>query len=296
VLRGSLFFGALGGAILQSSCEPRRPEKIEVTPAKLEFKAAGEKKAVTATVLDQNGKPLEASVKFTSSQPTVAEVDANGNVTAVKTGNAEIAAESGKNKGTATVDVRVPTKLFVRAGSLRLMSGDGPISPEAPVPTAPVIHGPGESLPFEAFVLDRLNRPITGAPMLYTFLDPLVAEVSRDGKSLVGKAFGTTVLSVVSGPVSQRLRVTVEAPGAHTIVLEQEKLTIRVGEKHQLKPELRSKSGRIEPDASFTYRSRDTRTVLVDPAGIVMGMSPGVTLVAVESGEERGVITITVRP
>ena len=78
----------------------------------------GEAASLSATVLDQEGRPLAGEpVTWTSRDPTTATVDSAGTVTGVLSGEAWIVAESGRAADSLRADVRFdpgPGQAFVR--------------------------------------------------------------------------------------------------------------------------------------------------------------------------------------
>ncbi|MCY3676349.1 MAG: Ig-like domain-containing protein [Gemmatimonadetes bacterium] len=81
---------------------------VTVTPATATLTAFEETVRFTAEVRDQNGQVMTgATVAWTSSDPSVAAVDASGQATAVANGSATITATAGSASGTAAVTVRL---------------------------------------------------------------------------------------------------------------------------------------------------------------------------------------------
>jgi acetyl esterase/lipase len=84
---------------------PPTPDSVAVAPAAPRL-LVGETAALTATVLDPQGRPIADAVpSWTSSDPSVATVDDAGVVTALAIGSATITAESDGHRGTAEVSV-----------------------------------------------------------------------------------------------------------------------------------------------------------------------------------------------
>ena len=108
-LLGRMFVPVLGvlvGTVLLLSCgdggteppapEPPRATTVTVTPATAELAALGATVQLSARVLDQNGQAMAgAAVAWSSSDASVASVDASGLVAAVDNGTATVTATSG---------------------------------------------------------------------------------------------------------------------------------------------------------------------------------------------------------
>ena len=87
--------------------DPPRPTTVTVTPATTQLTALGDTVRLTAEVRDQNGQVMAgAAVTWSSSDPMVATVDAQGLVTAAGNGTATITATAGSASGSAAVTVR----------------------------------------------------------------------------------------------------------------------------------------------------------------------------------------------
>src|SRR5690554_986800 len=85
--------------------EPARPASVEVTPASVEV-AVGETRARSARGLDAQSRPIAgAIVRWFSANPDIATVDEAGVVTAVRPGQAQVAAIVNGVAGFASVTV-----------------------------------------------------------------------------------------------------------------------------------------------------------------------------------------------
>ncbi|TVP49551.1 MAG: hypothetical protein EA350_01845 [Gemmatimonadales bacterium] len=83
-------------------------DAIELTPAELTLVTAGATAQLTAVVMDAGGTEIEGAVAtWTSSDPAVATVDSEGEVTAIANGTAVITAQSGEATATSTVTVDI---------------------------------------------------------------------------------------------------------------------------------------------------------------------------------------------
>ena len=91
--------------------DPSRPTTVVVSPATVELTASGETVQLTAEVRDQNGGLMVgAAVRWSTSDPSVASVNASGLVTGVGEGVATITARAGSGEGTAEVRVAGPER------------------------------------------------------------------------------------------------------------------------------------------------------------------------------------------
>ena len=85
------------------------PSRIEIAPMTATFSSVGETVQLTARVRDPNGHPVaDAAVNWSSDDPDVATVSAQGLVTAVSNGTAQITAQSGTTSARIEVVVEIP--------------------------------------------------------------------------------------------------------------------------------------------------------------------------------------------
>ncbi len=102
------------------------PAAVAVSPATLTFHALGDTARLTASVTDQNGQVMaDATVSWASSAPAVATVDANGLVTAVGDGTAQVTATAGTASGTAAVTVDAARSTAAREALAALYEATG---------------------------------------------------------------------------------------------------------------------------------------------------------------------------
>ena len=98
--------GDSGGPTAPPTIDPPRATTVTVSPAAAELPAVGATVQLSAEVRDQNGQAMAgATVTWSSSDASVATVDASGLVTAAGNGTATVTATAGSVSGTATVTV-----------------------------------------------------------------------------------------------------------------------------------------------------------------------------------------------
>ena len=162
--------GVLAGLVLLLSCgdggteppvaEPPRATTVTVTPATAELAALGATVQLSARVLDQNGQAMAgAAVAWSSSDASVASVDASGLVAAVGNGTGTITATSGGASGNASVTVaQAAVKLEVAPDSIDALL-------------------PGDTLRLSAEATDANGHAIADAAFDWSSSDTLVATV-----------------------------------------------------------------------------------------------------------------------
>ena len=128
--------------------DPPYPATVAVTPDMAALTELGSTVQLTAIVWDEKGNPMAGvNVDWTSSDNSVATVDATGLVTATGNGHTEIAAQAGAARGYATVLVeQVPA-------SLEKSEGDGQRALERSVlpvrPTVRLLDANGHPIPID---------------------------------------------------------------------------------------------------------------------------------------------------
>ncbi|MDE0394341.1 MAG: Ig-like domain-containing protein [Gammaproteobacteria bacterium] len=99
------------GPAAPPTSEPARPTTVTVSPATVELTALGATVQLTAEVRDQDARLMTgATVMWSTSDPSVASVNASGLVTSVGEGMATIRARAGSGEGTAEIRVAGPER------------------------------------------------------------------------------------------------------------------------------------------------------------------------------------------
>ncbi|MYH19104.1 MAG: hypothetical protein F4132_08345 [Gemmatimonadetes bacterium] len=159
---------------------------IEISPSAITISQVGGTGRFTAVVYDANNRPiLVAAVVWSSSNPEIATVDANGRLTAVSRGSALITASSGGVSTSRPVFVEVP-----RVPSRVVLNVT-----EATLATV------GQSLQLDAQVYDSAGAAIPGAAVAWTSSRPEIATVDASGL-VIAVANGTTRITASSRGVS----------------------------------------------------------------------------------------------
>ena len=203
---------ALAGiALLVLSCgdgtvEPPLPPPapvattVAVNPASATLTSFGETTRLTAEVRDQNGNTMAgATVNWTSSDASVASVDASGLVTAAANGSATITAMSGSASGTAAVTVAQA------------------VSAVAVSPTADTLVALGDTLRLVAEAMDAYGHNVAGAEFSWSSSDRLVARVDDSGL-VTGNGEGLATIIATAGDAHATAEITVENPDRAALV------------------------------------------------------------------------------
>ena len=179
---------------------PPVPTTLTVSPSSAELAAVGGTVQLTATVKDQNGKPMpNAAVMWSSGATGVATVDARGLVTAAGNGRASITAKAETAEGTAAVTVAQKADSVI-------------VSPTADTIT------PSDTLRLTARAFDANGHPIEHGSFTWTSGDAATAVVDGSGLVTGQAAEGTATITAKSGAAEGTARITVVNPDRAVLV------------------------------------------------------------------------------
>jgi len=159
----------------------------------------GNELQINAVMVDGKGKQRsDMIVEWTSDNPTIATVDANGLVSLKKAGSVTISAVTGGKTATASLTVTTPplAKIEISPIALSLLIG--------------------EDKKLDAVVLDAANHERKEPGMIWNTSSPSIASVSDNGV-VTGHAAGSVLVTVsVSGVTSNPVSVTVQGQKARS--------------------------------------------------------------------------------
>ena len=181
----------------------RTAASVVVTPATANLGALGATQALAAVAKDANNNPLTGpAFTWTSSNPSVATVDASGTVTAVGNGTARITAATGGRNGSVTVTV---AQMTANVGV---------------TPATAQLSAAGATSQLAAQAMDANGRPITGKTFTWTSDATGVATVSATGL-VTGVANGAAhVMASADGKSgSSTITVVIAPKGAPPVEL-----------------------------------------------------------------------------
>jgi len=176
----------------QPPADPPSAATVEVVPGRVVFGALGDTETLAATVRSRDGAVLpDASVTWSSSDPTVASVEA-GTVTALSNGEASVTATSGAASGSAAVRVE---QVAARLNA---------------VPQDVSFAAVGDTARLSATVYDANGREVAGATVEWSSSDSGVATVS-DGGLVTAASNGTAEIVAASGTATDTVAVSVDS-------------------------------------------------------------------------------------
>ncbi len=279
---------ALAGIVLVLSCgdgavEPAPPPPapvattVTVSPGSAALSALGETNRFTAEVRDQNGQVMAgAAVVWTTSDASVAAVDAFGLVTAAANGSATITATAGSVSGTAAVTVAQV------------------VSAVAVSPTVDTLVAFGDTVRLAAEATDANGHGVAGSEFAWSSSDTLVARV--DAAGLVESAGeGEVMVTATASNVTGRAELSVVPPLPTAVAVNPDTVAFTaLGQTAQLEAEVREQAGRVMAEALISWSSGDTLVAVVDSAGMVTAVGEGTTTVTAAAGDVSDTVVLTV--
>jgi len=242
------------------------PAAVTLAPDALAFTALGDTTTLAATVLDANGHVIErASVEWASDDRTIADVTANGLVTAAGNGSAEITATSGEAAGTVAVTVeQVPAAVTLAPGSLAFTAL-------------------GDTATLAATVLDANGHAIEGATVVWSNGDPGVATVNASGL-VTAAGNGRATITATSGQVVGTVAVTVEQVAAAVTLAPGSLAFAALGDTATLAATVLDANGHVIDGAGVTWSSNDATIATVNSSGLVTAAGNGRATITAASG------------
>ena len=262
---------------------------ITISPPSATLTTVGETVQLTAEVED-TGKTVipGAAVMWSSSDPEVATVDANGLVTALSIGTTRIMATSAGVSKSSTVYVEIPKP----AARIDLNISQATLT------------SVGQSLKLDALVYDIDGVAIPDAPVAWSSSHPEVAAVDTTGLvSAVDN--GTTLVTATSGGITTfaTIHVVIEGtvppppppPVAARIEISPPSATLtEMGETLQLTATVYDTNDEIIAGAPVVWSSSDPAVATVDADGLATAVSNGNTQITATSDGVSTFATIDV--
>ena len=264
------------------------PASVEVEPAEAEL-WPGERLQLAAVVRDAGGSEISVPVEWSSSDPSVATVSAQGEVLAQEEGSATIEARAGEQAAQAAISVVLtppvvetvgPANVGARSGRLR-----GRVNPAGFATQVWFEWGTDASLDdFEttqtqdlpASPADTLVRQeLTGLQPRTTYYYRVVAE-NEIGESR-GQIRSMTTLRAVAAEVE----------------VEPSELEIFIGETAQLTAVVRDAGGEVV-DLEVEWSSSDGEVASVSADGEVEGLAEGTAVIQARAGDAVGEAVVAV--
>ena len=232
---------------------------------------------LTAVVRDANDKVVtDRVVTWTSGNPAVATVDANGVVTAVAPGVAVVTAVSEGKSATSSITV------------VRMPVGSVAVNPA----TASIMTG--QMLALTATVRDTSGTVVTDRTVTWASSNTAIATVSGSGV-VTAVSPGTATITATSEGKSGSAFVAVTAVPVATVILQPTSVTITPNQTVTLVATTMAGDGSVLTGRLVTFASGDPNVASVSASGVVTGVAPGSTSVVATSEGKSDTSTVTVK-
>ncbi len=183
----------------------------------------------------------DKNVSWSSSDSTVASVDNNGTVTAVKPGSAVITAKVGNHQAACTVTVDAPLKEIVPAND-----------------TIDMVKKQTANISYTFVPADTTDSK----DVTFTSSDATVASVDTNGKVTANKAGQATITITGANGINATVTVNVSEIPVNEVVLSAKDEIVEVGAKKTITATLKPDNN-TDDDQNVTWTSSDSTVVKV---------------------------------
>ena len=263
------------------SCgSPSRPMQIAIVPVNPALiKGAHMRLRATGIYQGEITRDLSEVVTWAADQPFVARIDANGEVTGVGEGVAQVSASYEGVKGNTAVTVHPPALLTIT------------VSPN------PSSLPAGESEPFtaKATFSDGSSADLTPSAT-WTSSESTIASISSSGTA-TARAIGTTTITATSGSVSGSASLTVIPAVMVAMSIMPSSLSIPLGTSSQLQAVATMSDGTQQSiTGPVAWQASPPAVATITVQGTVTGVGKGVAQVSASYQTFAAGITVTVGP
>lgn len=270
-----LFNPVMVVAVLTLASACKKVERIEVTPKSVALNTAGQKEPLQVLAMTADGKPVDGvKFDFSSADKNVATVDAQGAVTAVKSGATTVEVKANDKSTKVAVEVVIPGKIVTKGGPIALT-------------------GIGTTATIDAQVQDDAGRPMKGADVAFSSADPKVATVS--GNTVTAAGVGTTTVTATAGALKQAVEVTVKQAEVASLAIEGAPADLKVGQSATLTVTAKAADGKAIAGMTPMFTSSNPKLATVDATGKVTAVKVGVVTITAKSGDKSADAKITIK-
>ena len=249
---------------------------IRLSPERLTLGVLGRTATFRATVLDAGRQAMpDAQVIWTSSDESVATVNAEGVVTAVGNGTATITATLGGVTATGLAHV------MQRAVSIEI------------APSTVRLTAVDQTVQLVAMARDQHDALIMNPPVEWFSSNGSVASVSEEGVVTAHRTGHATITATLYSLMATS-EIEVALPAHRVTVVPMSVRFEAIGETRELSAEVFDVNGDLLMDAPLSWSSEDPSIATVDPAGTLTSVSAGSTQIVAQSGNVSGFVQVSV--
>ena len=262
-------------AIADVTITPQAVASVRITPTDRQLDV-GQSALLVAEPLAANGSLLTGrSIKWTSSNVSVASVSSVGLVTAIGAGGATITATSEGRSAAASITV-----------------SSVPVASVAVSPTAATISV-GQTTQLGATTRDASSRTLSGRLVGWTSASAAVATVSSSGL-VTAVAPGTATITASSEGKSGSATITVQPKPVGAVIVSPNQAGVTVGQSIQLSTQVTDGSGNVLTGRPISFSSSDPALATVSNSGLVSGVAAGTVTITATSEGKSGTATVLV--
>ena len=251
-------------------------ETLVISPAADTLTALGDTVRFAAVLRDKNDNPIaDATVAWSSTEPSIVSVDADGLATAVANGDAAIVATSGTVSDTA----------FVLVGQA--------VESVVVTPAADTLVALGDTVRLVAEITDSSGAVVEGRSVAWASTDPSVVTVDSEGlASAVSN--GTALVVGAVGAVSDTAVLLVQQQVVSVEVSPALDTLTALGDTARLAAVALDSQGAVIENVVFTWSSSAASIAGVDQTGLVTAVSDGTALITASTAGLEGSAEATV--
>jgi uncharacterized protein YjdB len=159
-------------------------------------------------------------------------------------------------------------------------------------PKSVALKGVGETLQIKFAPLDKENKPVPGAKLVFQSTNPKVAVISETGL-ITAKGSGNTVISIVSEK-GEKAVIQCKVAIRSGIKIDPTEAVIKAGNKVQLSAKVIDEKGDLFEDQVVSWATSDDSVAAVNDFGEVKGVAPGTAKIVGTQINAYSEATITV--
>jgi len=266
---------ALLGILAIAACGPS-VKRIAMDQPQAQLTSKGASVTLRATPKDEKEQAVpDVQLTWSSSEPSVAAVDANGKVTAAKSGKTVITAKAGEISGTTQVNVSIPTSLVL-------------------TPPMVSLTGVGQTMLLQKTVKDDNGAAIVNQAVMFSSSDPNVAAVDNNGM-VRGIGAGNAVITARTMALTATSKVTVALPVFDKVeVKPKAPLKLKVGKTEHLTATATA-GGKDVMGVPVKWTSDKPDVASVTATGDVMAVKKGKATLTATAGDKSEKVAVTVQ-
>lgn len=263
-------------AVANVEVTPRSVIRILVTPPDIDL-LEGQTANLRAALLDRSEREIDdRSASWSSTNANVARVDSDGRVTAVRKGSAKIRATADGRTGEAVVNVaaRPVDRVEISPSSVTLEIG--------------------QNRQFTATARASDGSRLEGRAVAWSSSNTKVVTIGNDGIARAVGEGSANVEARIEGKKASAA-VTVRPPAVDRIEISPQSLTLRIGERRQLKATLKAADGSTLTGRTVTWSSSRPLVASVNSNGRVTGLTLGEAVITATSEGKTATAEVRVR-